>query len=144
MIELVELAAASDLNSVAASIGDRAVFVASPPQLDEDTTLAAQMIASARRFGLDEPTDLGDWAVDAFEAEALLDRVPKPMSRGERQLCVLLIALSRPFDALIVVDPTAGLDPRRRRIVADLLAELAEDHRVVCATDDPLVVERCA
>ena len=97
------------------------------------------MIAAAQAHGLDEPTDIADWAVDAFDAERLLDRVPRPMSRGERQLCGLLIALARPFDAMFATDPTAGLDARRRRIVADLLVDLAHDLTVVCATDDEIL-----
>ena len=137
MIELLPLAASDSIRHRAQRSPLNTVLVDTPPRIEDDVTLADQMIASARGAGLDEPTDLGDWAIDALDAEALLDRVPRPMSRGERQTCALLIALARPFEVLCLIDPTAGLDPRRRRVVAQLLTDLAHDHTVVCASDDP-------
>lgn len=105
--------------------------------VDPDTPLADQMMMAARAAGLDRPPPIADFAIDEFEAEPLLDRVPRPMSRGEVQLCALLITLAAPIDALVVVDPTAGLDGRRRRAVADLLIDLAGDRPVTVASDDP-------
>ncbi|MCP4957711.1 MAG: hypothetical protein GY925_00430 [Actinomycetia bacterium] len=137
-IHLFPLEASADIEEKGLATGTSAIFLASPPPLDDDTTVAAQMIASANEHGLDEPTDLGDWAIDAFDAERLLDRVPRPMSRGERQICGLLVALARPFDAIYAVDPTAGLDANRRRAVVEVLTDLAVDNLVVCASDDPL------
>ncbi len=114
--------------------GPRAMFVGSPPAIDDDTTLADQMMTAAREHGLEEPTELADFAIDEFDCEALLDRVPRPMSRGERQLCGLLIAFARPFDALYIVDPFAGLDARRRQAVAAIIADLALDRLIVSTT----------
>lgn len=108
--------------------------MASPPEIEDDITVAEQMMTIARAHGLAEPTDLADFAIDAFDCEPLLDRVPRPMSRGERQLCGLLIVFARPFDALFIIEPMAGLDARRRRAVADLLTDLAEDRRIVSTT----------
>ena len=133
MLEIAE--DSSGLADRAAALGTAAVLVDSPPVIDDDVTLAAQMIAIARDHGLAEPTELADFAIDAFDCEALLDRVPRPMSRGERQLCGLLLAFARPFDALFVVDPFAGLDARRRRVVAEILEDLAEDRLIVSTTN---------
>ena len=95
------------------------------------------MVDAARRAGSELPEPIADFAIDAFDAEDLLDRVPRPMSTGERQLCALLITLSAPVSALALVDPTAGLDARRRRAVVELLIDLAQDRPVWVASDDP-------
>lgn len=105
--------------------------------VDADITLSDQMVAAARTAGLAQPEPVADFAIDTFDAEALLDRVPRPMSRGERQLCALLITLAAPVRSMALVDPTAGLDGRRRRAVARLLVDLAADRAVAVATDDP-------
>ena len=129
-----ELVSGANLANRSASYGPTGVLLASPPQIDDDTTLAAQMMTAATGHGLVKPTDLADFAIDVFECDALLDRDPHPMSRGERQLCGLLIAFARPFDALFAADPTAGLDARRRRAVLELLRDLAEDRLIVSTT----------
>ncbi len=138
MFELVASSEAADIVRRAEEHGPSGGYLASPPEMDDDTTLATQMIDAARAQGLDGPTALTDFAIDVFDCEALLDRVPRPMSRGERQLCGLLITLTRPFDALYLIDPTAGLDARRRRAVVDLLRDIADDRPVACASDDEL------
>lgn len=104
--------------------------------VDPDVTLGEQMLAAARSAGLVQPEPIADFAIDELDAESLLDRVPRPMSRGERQLCALLVTLAAPVEALVVVDPTAGLDGRRRRTVADILIDLAADRPVAIASDD--------
>ena len=57
------------------------------PVVDPDVTLGEQMLAAARSAGLVQPDPIADFAIDELDAESLLDRVPRPMSRGERQLC---------------------------------------------------------
>ena len=132
--DVFELVSSADLASRAADYGPTGVLLTSPPELDNDTTLAAQMMTAATVHGLVEPTDLADFAIDIFDCDTLLERVPRPMSRGERQLCGLLIAFARPFDALFAADPTAGLDARRRRAVLELFRDLAEDRLIVSTT----------
>lgn len=135
--------AKADVLRLAAAAPAATAVLLSPPPLDDDRTLAVQMIESAQLHGQPEPTDLGDFAVDLLSAELLLDRVPRPMSRGERQICGLLILLARPFESLVLVEPTAALDGTRRRIVADLLIDLDEDGiTIVVATNDLDVIER--
>ncbi|MGB1504583.1 MAG: hypothetical protein ACPHJY_03395 [Acidimicrobiales bacterium] len=104
--------------------------------LDPDIPLAEQMTNAARSAGRTQPELLADIAIDAFECESLLDRVPRPMSRGERQICSILITISAPVIALSLVDPTAGLDGRRRQVAVDLFADLASDRPVAVASDD--------
>lgn len=107
-------------------------------EVDPDVPLAEQMLNAAREAGETMPEAIADFAIDSFDADRLLDRVPRPMSRGEQQICALLITLSRPFDQLWLFDPTAGLDGQRRRALADLLVDLAEDHEIVVESDDPV------
>lgn len=106
--------------------------------VDPDIPLADQMMRAAAKAGLAQPEAVADFAIDEFDADALLDRLPRPMSTGELQLCALLITLSVPLPGLAVVDPTAGLDVPRRRAVVNLLRDLAEDRPVWVASDDPL------
>lgn len=109
--------------------------------VEPDVTLAEQMMEAARAAGLDQPEAVADFAIDEFDAEALLDRIPRPMSRGELQLCSLLITVSTPVPTLTAIDPTAGLDARRRRAVVALLTDLAQDRTVVVVSDDPMFGE---
>lgn len=140
---VLQLLTGSDAKTAIAALGalddPATAFLRSPPDLDDDETVERQIIASARHHGLDEPPAVVDYLLDALDAERLLPRVPRPMSRGERQICGLLLVFSRPFDQLVLDDPTAGLDPVRRRTVVDLLADLAADGtEILCASADPL------
>lgn len=115
------------------------VLLPDPPVLDDDTPLEQQIVGAAVAQGIDEPTELADFAIDVLDAESLLSRVPRPMSRGERQIGGLLISFGQPFRQLVLIDPTAGLDARRRRALADFVSQLAEEGaRITVVTDDPL------
>ena len=118
--------------------------------VDPDVVLADQIRAAAS----DDVPAVVDFLIDELGCEALLDRVPRPMSRGELQICALLITLAAPFETLTLVDPTAGLDAPKSRTVADLLADLGEHHPITVASDalalavhrawEPLTVEDVA
>lgn len=113
------------------------VLLASPPSLDDDAPLEQQIVGAAIAQGIDEPTELAEFAIDLLDAEPLLARVPRPMSRGERQIGGLLIALGQPFRELVLIDPTAGLDARRRRALAGFLSDLADEGaRITVVSDD--------
>jgi ABC-type multidrug transport system ATPase subunit len=59
------------------------------------------------------------------------------MSRGERQIGGLLIAFGQPFRELVLLDPTAGLDARRRKALAGFLSELGDEGaRITVVSDD--------
>ena len=105
--------------------------------VDPDVVLADQIIDAARAAGLEAPEPVVDFLIDELDVEPLLDRVPRPMSRGEWQIAALLVTLASPRATLTLVDPTAGLDGRRRRVVVDLLRDLAQDRPVVVVSDDP-------
>jgi alpha-D-ribose 1-methylphosphonate 5-triphosphate synthase subunit PhnL len=66
-------------------------------------------------------------------APALWDGYPSTFSGGERQRVNLARALIAPRDLLLLDEPTASLDPARRQIVFDLLAERKEAGTAVIA-----------
>jgi len=53
-------------------------------EIDPDIPLAEQMLDAAREAGATMPESIADFAIDSFDADRLLDRVPRPMSRGEQ------------------------------------------------------------
>ena len=128
----------SELDAVLTRAGDPGVvLLPAPPRLEEDAPLERQIVEAAIAQGIDEPTELADFAIGVLDAEPLLSRVPRPMSRGERQIGGLLIALGQPFRELMLIDPTAGLDTRRRKALAGFLSELADEGaRITVVSDD--------
>ncbi len=115
------------------------VLLPSPPVLDGKISLEDQIVAAAIAGGIDEPTELADFAVNVLEADSLLPREPWPFSRGEQQIGGLLTVLGQPFRELVLIDPTAGLDARKRKALAEFLTDLGDEgHRITIATDDDL------
>lgn len=115
------------------------VLLPSPPVLEGNIPLEDQIVAAAIAGGIDEPTELADFAVDLLDADALLPREPWPFSRGETQIGGLLMVLGQPFRELILIDPTAGLDARRSRALAHFLSDLGEEGaRITVVTNDDI------
>ncbi len=129
----------SDLDALSGRADDPGVvFLPTPPVLDGKIPLEQQVVAAAVAGGIDEPTELADFAIEVLDAESLLPREPWPFSRGEQQIGGLLIVLGQPFRELVLVDPTAGLDARRRRALVGFLTDLAEDGaRITVVSDEP-------
>lgn len=110
-------------------------WLPSPPELDGQRTVAEQAVAAASAHGLVEPPELADFVVDLLDAEALLDKPSWHFSRGEQQMAGLIVAFSRPFERVVLIDPTAGLDARRATALADFLVDLALDIDVDIVSD---------
>lgn len=129
----------ADLDTVCARGAEPGVvFLPSPPVIDGTIPLEQQVVAAAVAGGIDEPTELADFAIEILDAESLLPREPWPFSRGEQQIGGLLVALGQPFRELILIDPTAGLDARRRSAFVGFLADLADEGaRITVVSDDP-------
>lgn len=137
---MLVVVAMSELDTVVARAGaPGVVLLPTPPRLDDDVPLEQQIVTAAVTQGIDEPTELADFAVNVLGAEPLLSRVPRPMSRGERQIGGLLIAFGQPFRELVLLDPTAGLDARRRKALAGFLSELGDEGaRITVVSDDSM------
>lgn len=110
----------------AGSLGARKLvtFVPDQPALFDDLTVADQMAYVARLHGLPEVPPLAWECAEALRAEALTPRFPRGMSKGHRQASGLLVALSRPFEVLLLDEPTTGLDAHARAGLIDVLATL--------------------
>lgn len=113
-------------------------WLPSPPELDGQRTVVEQVMAVATAHGLDEPPELADFVVDLLDADGLLDKKTWHFSRGERQVAGLILAFARPFDRLILVDPTAGLDQRKSRDLAHFIVDLGRDTDIEVLSEAPL------
>lgn len=120
----------------AGSPGARAVVTFAPdePALFDDLTLADQMTYVARLHGNEEPFHVAQTLRERLGCEELMDRFPRGMSKGQRQRAGLLVATSRPFDVLLLDEPTTGLDEQSRRGLIDLLAELGADGMTILSS----------
>lgn len=81
-------------------------------------------------------------ALARFGLEELRDRSAHDLSGGQKQLLALCGAFVREPDLVIADEPTAFLDGRNARTVADhLLADTG--HRLLLVTHDLALAERC-
>ncbi len=72
-----------------------------------------------------------------FGLERLLDRSPYRLSGGEKRKVAIASVLAANPDALLLDEPTAGLDPRSQRWLIDLLVQLHRAGKtLVTATHD--------
>jgi biotin transport system ATP-binding protein len=81
-------------------------------------------------------------ALDRFGLTALADRPSHDLSGGQKQLLALCGAFVRRPELVIADEPTAYLDARNARRVADHLFE-DTGHRLVLVTHDLVLAERC-
>lgn len=81
-------------------------------------------------------------ALDRFGLAELAERPSHDLSGGQKQLLALAGAFVRRPDLVIADEPTAYLDARNARRIADHLFEDA-GHRLVLATHDLALARRC-
>jgi len=74
-------------------------------------------------------------ALERVGLEGLAERPPLTLSGGQQQRLVLAAAIATSPPVLVLDEPTAGLDPRARAAVFDLLAGLAADGTTVLVVD---------
>ncbi len=87
-------------------------------------------------MGLD-PAEVRQRALDALAAVGMADhaeRVPFHLSMGQKKRVALATVLSMSPAVLVLDEPTAGLDPRGRRELIDLLAGMPQ--ALIAATHD--------
>jgi energy-coupling factor transport system ATP-binding protein len=71
-----------------------------------------------------------------FEPIEFLARRTWPLAAGEKRLVEVVAALIAPASLLVLDEPTAGLDPVRRSVLARLIVARAERTPIVIATQD--------
>jgi cobalt/nickel transport system ATP-binding protein len=89
------------------------------------------------------PTDVRarvEEALQLVHMESFLRRVSHHLSMGEKKRIAIATVLSMKPDVLILDEPTAGLDPRARRSLIELLRELPQS-MIVATHDLPMVRE---
>jgi cobalt/nickel transport system ATP-binding protein len=81
-------------------------------------------------------------ALATVETSHLAERPPFKLSGGEKRRVAIASVLAMSPDILVMDEPTAGLDPRSRRHLMELLASFA--HTKIIATHDlDMVLDLC-
>lgn len=117
-----------DAQIVMPTVAEDVAFSLRPQRRGKKTrdAAASQVTASLARFGLTE----------------LAERPAHDLSGGQKQLLALAGAFVREPELVIADEPTAYLDARNARLVAEhLLADTG--HRLVLATHDLALAQRC-
>jgi len=137
-------------NGSGASLRERVGLVYQFPELQFfEETVFDDVAFGPRHQGLSE-SERRDRVIDALERvglppERFADRVPFSLSAGEKRRAAIacILALRRPF--LMLDEPTAGLDPRARGRIADLVeAEVEGGGGVIVVTHDLELADRLA
>lgn len=134
-----------DPRSQAAELRPRVAFVFSNPDAQIVMPTVAEDVAfSLRAAGLApaERRERVSAALARFGLAALSDRSSHELSGGQKQLLALCGAFVRHPDLVIADEPTAYLDARNARLVADHLFE-GTGHRLVVVTHDLALATRC-
>ena len=84
-------------------------------------------------------------AIDRFGLRALAGRAPFALSEGEKKKVAIASVLVMDPQVLLLDEPTAGLDPRSSRALADLIMEMeTRGKTVITATHDLHIVSDIA
>jgi cobalt/nickel transport system ATP-binding protein len=75
-----------------------------------------------------------EWALAQVGMEGYAGRISHHLSLGEKKRAAIASVLSTKPEILVLDEPTAGLDPRTRRRLIEILQELPQT--LLCATHD--------
>jgi len=94
------------------------------------------------RLGRDEVARRVAGALAAVRMQRAADRAPHQLSQGERRRVAIATVLAMEPRLLVLDEPSANLDPRARRELLELLAEI--DRTMLIVTHDlPFAAELC-
>jgi cobalt/nickel transport system ATP-binding protein len=98
-----------------------------------------------RNFGCDEAqtADRVEKILARLGISSLADRSPLKLSGGEKRLCAIAAVLATEPEFLLFDEPTAFLDPRARRKLAETLAGLPQG-KLIATHDLPFAAETCS
>ena len=108
------------------------------------TTVAEDVAFGPRNLGYDEREviDRTTAALRAVRMDHAAERAPHQLSMGERRRVAIAGVLAMDPRLLVLDEPSANLDPRARRELLDLLADL--DRTLLVVTHDlPFAAELC-
>lgn len=134
-----------DPRSQAAELRRRVALVFSNPDAQIVMPTVAEDVAFSLRPDRLAPAECEERvsaALVRFGLDALRERASHELSGGQKQLLALSGAFVRRPDLVIADEPTAYLDARNARVVADHLFR-GTDHRLVLVTHDLALARRC-
>lgn len=87
-----------------------------------------------------------DWALEAVGLQGMRRRNPRQLSGGEQKRLAIATVLATAPAILVLDEPTAGLDPRGRQEVMQVISRLAKERTatVIMATQDAEMAARFA
>jgi energy-coupling factor transport system ATP-binding protein len=87
-----------------------------------------------------------DWALEAVGLQGMRRRNPRGLSGGEQKRLAIATVLAMAPNILVLDEPTAGLDPRGRQEVMQVISRLAKERTatVIMATQDAEMAARFA
>lgn len=88
----------------------------------------------ARIFGVDATPDVVESVLRLTRSLDYADMLLAEMSRGMQQRIQLAAAIIHAPDVLMMDEPTAGLDPNQRKVMAKVFRELAQSRVVLLST----------
>lgn len=96
-----------------------------------ESTVIADVKFGPKNIGM-KPLDVDIAAYDALKkvklSDDLIDASPLELSGGEKRRVAIAGVLAMKPEVLILDEPTAGLDPKGRYEILDLIAELHREH----------------
>lgn len=117
-------------------------FAPDQPALFDDLTLADQLAYVARLHSVDVESTASQQMIEALDASELLAKFPRAMSKGQRQKASLIVSTARPFDVLLLDEPTTALDAMSRTALVGAIGELAAGGvTVVSSTHDSELID---
>ncbi|MGK2949008.1 MAG: ABC transporter ATP-binding protein [Acidimicrobiales bacterium] len=118
-------------------------FLPDEPVLYDDLSVREHLAYIAALHGVDAPAEDLDELIDRVGLSHRADDLPARFSRGLRQRTAIAVAVTRPFDLLLVDEPFVGLDAAGRDALLGIFDELhGNGQTIVVATHDPSFVER--
>lgn len=103
------------------------------PSVREDIAFGPLQLGVSR----EETADRIERVARELRVERLLDRAPHQLSVGEKRKVAIAGVLAIGCDAILLDEPTAGLDPRTSGDIARVLAEESAAGKTICfATHD--------
>ncbi len=99
-----------------------------------DLTTAENLRFHAKLFGLRDPREAVERAVERLDVAHVLDRPVRALSRGTRQRVALARALLHDPAVILLDEPYTGLDEAAAASLSELLETLATPERILLVT----------